>query len=112
MAALLGMLVLGEPITAGIVLGFLLIVVGCALSTGALRASVPASRRAAAPFSNPWEARTRVRSRGPTATAWRPIVTVSVNETPLSRAPTRKLNVDLSIPIAGRAASSWRLPGG
>ena len=36
-AVLLGALVLGEPITLGTVIGFVLIVAGCALSTGAIR---------------------------------------------------------------------------
>ena len=50
-AAVLGMLVLGEPITAGIVLGFVLIVAGCALSTGAVRLPIPTitPRRSAEP---------------------------------------------------------------
>jgi len=43
-AVLLGALVLGEPITLGTLIGFALIVAGCALSTGAIKSVLPSRR--------------------------------------------------------------------
>jgi drug/metabolite transporter (DMT)-like permease len=52
-AVILGVVILSEPITLGTVVGFALIVVGCALATGVAQLRAPRPTRVAAGPAHP-----------------------------------------------------------